>query len=167
MPAENQEIYFMITIIGIILGLLLVGIHCYDYFFFTSEGSNARNKKWNGLKTCMKRKHSVRNLEIQESTFRTIAQELHDNIGQMLSVAKLSLSVLPIEKEHAAFEQLKNSQQMLNKAIGDLSNLTKGLHTERIAQIGLGRIDPFEIYALKKIRNSAGPLSTGRNRRGV
>jgi signal transduction histidine kinase len=28
-------------------------------------------------------------LEIQEDTFKSIAQELHDNIGQMLSVVKL------------------------------------------------------------------------------
>jgi len=88
-------------------------------------------------------------LEIQENTFKTIAQELHDNIGQMLSVAKLSLSVLPVDKDHAAFEQLQNSQQILNKAIVDLSNLIKGLHTDRIAQIGLAESIRFELYALK------------------
>ena len=89
-------------------------------------------------------------LEIQENAFKAIAQELHDNIGQMLSVTKLSLSVLPVAKEHEAFEPLQSSVQVLNKAILDLSNLTKGLHTDRIAQIGLAESIRFELYALKK-----------------
>lgn len=89
-------------------------------------------------------------LEIQENTFRNIAQELHDNIGQMLSVVKLSLSVAPVEKEHRAFEPLRSSQEILNKAIFDLSNLTKSLHTERILDIGLVESIRYELYALKK-----------------
>jgi signal transduction histidine kinase len=88
-------------------------------------------------------------LEIQENTFKTIAQELHDNIGQMLSVTRLTLSALPIDQSHQGFEQLKSSQQVLNKAIADLSNLTKGLHSERIAQVGLLESIRFELYALK------------------
>ena len=89
-------------------------------------------------------------LEIQENTFKSIAQELHDNIGQMLSVVKLSLSVLPIDKEHQAFDQIENSRQMLNKAIVDLSNLTKSLHTDRITQVGLADSIRFECAAISR-----------------
>ncbi len=148
MPAENQEIYF-VTIIGIILGLLLVGF-IVTILFLYQRRQQRQEQEMERIKDMYEKEALRSQLEIQENTFKAIAQELHDNIGQMLSVAKLSLSVLPIEKEHAAFEQLKNSQQVLNKAIGDLSNLTKGLHTERIAQIGLAESIRFEIYALKK-----------------
>jgi len=148
MPAENQEIYF-VTIIGIILGLLLVGF-IVTILFLYQRRQQRQEQEMERIKDMYEREALRSQLEIQENTFKSIAQELHDNIGQMLSVAKLSLSVLPIEKEHIAFEQLKNSQQVLNKAIGDLSNLTKGLHTERIAQIGLAESIRFEIYALKK-----------------
>ncbi len=34
-------------------------------------------------------------LEIQEQTFRNISQEIHDNIGQVLSLAKLNLNTIP------------------------------------------------------------------------
>ena len=148
MPAESQEIYF-VTIIGIILGLLLVGF-IVTILFLYQRRQQRQEQEMERIKDMYEKEALRSQLEIQESTFKAIAQELHDNIGQMLSVAKLSLSVLPIEKEHIAFEQLKNSQQVLNKAIGDLSNLTKGLHTERIAQIGLAESIRFEIYALKK-----------------
>ena len=76
--------------------------------------------------------------------------ELHDNIGQVLSVVKLSLSVLPIEKEHPAYVPSQDARQLLNKAIGDLSNLTKSLHTDRITQVGLVESVRFELEAIKK-----------------
>jgi signal transduction histidine kinase len=89
-------------------------------------------------------------LEIQENTLKTIAQELHDNIGQMLSVVKLSLSIVPVENDSPGSEQIKNSQEVLNKAIIDLSNLTKSLHSDRIAQIGLVESVRSELSSVRK-----------------
>jgi signal transduction histidine kinase len=34
-------------------------------------------------------------IEIQEQTLKNISQEIHDNIGQVLSLAKLNLSTCP------------------------------------------------------------------------
>ncbi len=147
MPDQNQEIYF-VSIIGIILGLLLVGF-IVTILFLYQRRQQKQEQEMEKIKDMYEKEALRSQLEIQENTFKTIAQELHDNIGQMLSVAKLSLSVLPIDKDHNAFEQLQNSQQILNKAIVDLSNLTKGLHSDRIAQVGLAESIRYELYALK------------------
>src|SRR5258708_32913188 len=40
--------------------------------------------------------------EIQEQTSLEIARELHDNVGQSLSLAKLSLSTLDLDKKDEA-----------------------------------------------------------------
>lgn len=45
---------------------------------------------------------------------------------------------------------MQNSQQVLYKAIFDLSNLTKSLHTDRITQVGLTESIQFELSAIKK-----------------
>lgn len=148
MPTQNQEIYF-VTIIGIILGLLLVGF-IVTILFLYQRRQQKQEQEMERMKDMYEKEALRSQLEIQENAFKTIAQELHDNIGQMLSVAKLSLSVLPVDKEHEAFEPLQGSVQTLNKAIVDLSNLTKGLHTDRIAQVGLTESIRFELYALKK-----------------
>ncbi len=89
-------------------------------------------------------------LEIQESTFRVIAQELHDNIGQVLSVVKLSLSVLPLERSHPAYGGVENCRSMLNKVIYDMADLTKSLHTDRISEIGIAEAIGFELDILRK-----------------
>ncbi len=145
---QNPEIYFLI-IIGIILGLLLVGfivavLVLYKRRQQRQEQEVARMKD-------MYEKESLRSqLEIQENTFKTISQELHDNIGQMLSVVKLSLSALPLEKEHKAQDLVKHSQEVLNKAIVDLSDLNKSLHPDRITDIGLAESIRYELAAIKK-----------------
>ena len=106
----------------------------------------------------MKRKCCSSQLEIQENTFKTISQELHDNIGQMLSVVKLSLSALPLEKEHKAHQLVQHSQEVLNKAIVDLSDLTKSLHTDRITDLGLADCIRFELNSTEKFRPYEGSV---------
>ncbi len=145
---KNPEIY-LVTIIGVILGLLLVGF-IVTILFLYQRRQQRQEKELATLKDHYEREVLRSQLEIQENAFKTMGQELHDNIGQMLSVTKLTLSVMPIGKDHPAWEQLQNSKEVLNKAIFDLSNLTKSLHTERITQIGLADSIRFELYALKK-----------------
>ncbi|RYY52633.1 MAG: hypothetical protein EOO09_20810 [Chitinophagaceae bacterium] len=145
---ETPEIYF-VTVIGIILGVLLVGF-IVTILFLYQRRQQKQEADMEKMRDKFEREALRSQLEIQENAFKTMGQELHDNIGQMLSVAKLTLSVLPIDKQHPAYEQLQNSTEVLNKAIFDLSNLTKSLHTDRITQVGLADSIRFELYALKK-----------------
>lgn len=145
---QNPEIYFVV-IIGIILGLLLVSfivamLVLYKRRQLKQEQEVARLKE-------MYDKEMLRSqLEIQESTFKTISQELHDNIGQMLSVVRLSLSSLPIEKDHPATDLLLHSREVLNKAILDVSDLNKSLHPDRITEIGLAESIRFELASINR-----------------
>lgn len=145
---KNQEIYF-VTVIGIFLGLLLVGfiiamLVLYKRRQIKQEQEVAKMKE-------MYDKEMLRSqLEIQENTFKTISQELHDNIGQMLSVVRISLSSLPLEKEHPAQELVLHSREVLNKAIVDLSDLNKSLHPDRITEIGLADSIRFELASIKR-----------------
>lgn len=145
---QNPEIYFVV-IIGIILGLLLVGF-IVTILFLYQRRQQRQEQEMVMMKDKYEKEALRSQLEIQENTFKAIGQELHDNIGQMLSVVKLSLSVVPLEKDQKAYELVKNSQEVLNKAIIDLSNLTKSLHTERIVDIGLPESIRYELYAIRK-----------------
>jgi len=148
MQNQNPEIFFVI-VIGILLGLLLVGF-IVTILFLYQRRQHRQEQEMNKMKDIYENELLRSQLEIQESTLKTISQELHDNIGQMLSVVKLSLSILPVEKNHNAFDGLQNSQQVLNKAIYDLSNLTKSLYTDRITEVGLADSIRFEAAMMKK-----------------
>lgn len=148
MQDQNQEIYIVI-LIGTVLALLLV-VFVFIIFFSYQRKKERQEKELITLKEQYEQELLRSQLEIQESTLKGIAQELHDNIGQVLSVIKLWISVLPVEKEHPAYDGIQNSREMLTKVIFDMSDLTKSLHTDRIAEIGLIESMRFDVESLRK-----------------
>src|SRR5580693_248341 len=148
MSPQTQEIYIVI-LIAIALALLLVGFILAMLFLYQRR-QHRQEQQLARMKDEYQQELLRSQLEIQETTFKTIAQELHDKIGQVLLVVKLSLSILPLEKEHPAYESIQTSRQMLNKVIFDMGNLTKSMHTDRIAQIGLVEAMRFDLDSLQR-----------------
>jgi two-component system NarL family sensor kinase len=75
-------------------------------------------------------------LEIQEQTFLSVSQEIHDNVGQILSLAKVQLNLM--EEQSAEKNPLLNHvSENISKAMTDLRDLAKGLNSERIRVLGL------------------------------
>jgi len=143
-----EEIYIVLAI-GSILALVLIGF-IFTILFLYQKRRHKQAQELARMKDQYEQEVLRSQLEIQEETFKMIGQELHDNIGQVLSVVKLSLAILPLDKEHEAYEQVLNARQILNKAAIDLSDLTKSLHTDRIAQIGLAEAIRFEMENVRK-----------------
>lgn len=148
MQDTNQEIYFVV-VIGVILGLVLVGF-IVTILYLYQRRQHQQEQEMLTLKDSYDQEVLRSQIEIQENTFRTIAQELHDNIGQLLSVVKISLSILPLENTHPAWDPIQSSRQILNKAIIDLSGLTKSLHTDRISDIGLAAAIQSEMDSIRR-----------------
>jgi two-component system NarL family sensor kinase len=92
-------------------------------------------------------------LEIQEQTMLTISQEIHDNIGQVLSLAKLNLGTIDLNKPETLTQKITDSRELVGKAIQDLRNLAKGLNTSFIKEMGLLRSIEYE---LDMVRRSGG-----------
>ncbi len=76
-------------------------------------------------------------LEIQEQTLTTISQEIHDNIGQALSLAKLNLNTLAAQANETDRKKVATALGQVGKAITDLRNLARSLHSDKIAELGL------------------------------
>lgn len=89
-------------------------------------------------------------LEIQESNFRNISQEIHDNIGQALSFIKLNINTIDIAEQEAAREKLTESKNLLTKVIQDLRDLSRTLNPDFIRDIGLLQAIEQQVSFLKK-----------------
>ena len=76
-------------------------------------------------------------LEIQEQTLSNISQEIHDNIGQVLSLAKLQLATIDLSNSAALEGKVQDAKQLVGKAIQDLRNLSHGMNTDFINDLGL------------------------------
>lgn len=71
-------------------------------------------------------------LEIQEETFTYIGQEIHDNIGQVLSLVRLNLNTLD---RNANEKKLDLMDELMAKAITDLRSLSHLLDTDYIRTV--------------------------------
>lgn len=74
--------------------------------------------------------------EIQQLTLNTISQEIHDNVGQLLSLAKMQLNLIAeaTEKNPQLIDETKEN---ISKAMSDLRDLAKGMSSDRIRVLGL------------------------------
>jgi signal transduction histidine kinase len=88
-------------------------------------------------------------LEIQEQTFKNISQEIHDNIGQVLSLAKLNLNT--IHQHGNNDETISLTEELLGKAISDLRDLSRSLNSEKITDIGLCGAIKHELGIVEKV----------------
>lgn len=88
-------------------------------------------------------------IEIQQQTLKTISQEIHDNVGQVLSLAKLNLGTL--KDTESAFNETKinNTRQLVSKAINDLRDLSRSLYGNKIAELGLADAIDNEMQILQ------------------
>jgi signal transduction histidine kinase len=84
-------------------------------------------------------------LDIQERTLKNISEEIHDNIGQALSLAKLNLSTVKDLQE----QKFADARYLLAKAITDLRTLGRSLHGEKIAETGLAAAIENELTLLR------------------
>lgn len=89
-------------------------------------------------------------LEIQEQTLKNISLEVHDNIGQVLSLAKLNLATTDINNPGALQQKIDDSKTLVAKAIQDLRDLSKSMNTDYIAEMGFARAIEYEMEIIKK-----------------
>ncbi len=98
-------------------------------------------------------------LEIQEQTLKTISEELHDNISQLMGLAKLNinnlLATLP-PSELGARAKAEAAKESVSKAINDIRQLARTLHGDKIAETGLEQA----IDAQLKVIQSSGAFTT-------
>lgn len=89
-------------------------------------------------------------VEVQDQTMQSIATELHDNVGQLLSLTTLTLNSVNLSDEIKAKKKIENSLELVNKSIKELRELAKLLHGEQLVENGIGHAIDQEISWLSK-----------------
>jgi signal transduction histidine kinase len=75
-------------------------------------------------------------IQVQEHTFSWISSEIHDNIGQKLSLAKLHLNRLKIPDSKFDQDLLNDAVQIITETLNDLRDISKSASQEKILQEG-------------------------------
>src|SRR6185436_14570695 len=140
---------FKIIITGVfVIGLLSFFMIWFVFMYRKSYSKHLQEEKL--LESYYQQELLQAQLEIQEQTLRTISQEIHDNIGQVLSLAKLNLNTMEIDKKEELQEKIVDSKKLVSKAIQDLRDLSKSMNTDNIEAIGLVRAIQYELEMIRK-----------------
>jgi signal transduction histidine kinase len=146
MQKENQD--FVIAILIGTLFILLFGL----ISFLIIINYIKRKRKWIVEKEIheanLQQAVMRAQLEMQEHTFRVISQDIHDNVGQILSLVKINLNVLSAEqKENETFNNLK---ELVMNAMSELRDLGTGYHTDRLIDKGLLLAIQHQLHLMEK-----------------
>ncbi|KAA9345645.1 sensor histidine kinase [Adhaeribacter soli] len=89
-------------------------------------------------------------LEVQEQTFLMISQEIHDNIGQILSLVRLNISTLDLANATKTESKISTSKELLDQAIQDLRDLSKQLNSEYLNHQHLPELLQFQLDLIRR-----------------
>lgn len=145
MLLQQQIIQFII--IGTIL-FLLVALFMVSFLFLYRKRQQSFAREKTAMQDAFQRELLQSQLEIQETTLQNIAQEIHDNIGQTLSLAKLNLNTLDPAKPNWE-DKTRTSKELVSKAIQDLRSLSKTMYSEAVLASGLCKAVAHELSLLQ------------------
>lgn len=90
-------------------------------------------------------------IEIREQTLRNISWELHDNIGQLLTLAKIQL-------QSATKENIKEVSDTITKGLSEVRALSKLINPEAMSNIDLREAIQLEINRFNRLNFIASTL---------
>jgi len=76
-------------------------------------------------------------LEVQEQTMQTIGADLHDNIGQLLSLTSLTLNSIELDNETKARQKINDSIDLTLRSIKEMRLLGHLLQGDQLVALGL------------------------------
>lgn len=139
----------LVTLIGTSL-LLFLSVTLFIFYISYHKRKFRYSRERQKLQTDFQQELLRTQLEIQEQTFQNISQEIHDNIGQMLSLAKLNLNTVDFADLPSTQKKVFCSKELVSKVISDLRDLSKSLNPEIITKIGLTEAVGRELLMLAK-----------------
>jgi len=138
------------TIIAAVIVVIFLGILFLVMMIYYNSKKNKMLKEKLMMQSQFKNELLQTQLEIQEQTFKNISQEIHDNIGQVLSLVKLNINTMDSNKPLPLQEKISNSRTLISKAIQDLRDLSKSLNTDYVIEQGLMRSIEYELEMIRK-----------------
>jgi two-component system, NarL family, sensor kinase len=130
MNATNQHDLILAVVVATILFFVMVAF-IVSYFIIYRRKREQHVYEMKAAKEEFEKQLLKSQLEIQEQTFNQISQEIHDNVGQLLSLARIQINIM---NESANFDRrmLDEVKANIGKAMVDLRDIARSLNSERI-----------------------------------
>ncbi len=140
----------VLTILLISLFVLLLNLFIFRFVVLSQQRQRQHAEEKARIETQFQQELLRTQLEIQEQTLRSVSQEIHDNVGQTLSLVKLNLFTLYDGDPPKPEEKIAASKTQLTRAMEDLRQLSRSLHGDKLTDIGIAAALRNELDMLEK-----------------
>ena len=147
MLSEKYQIWGLIILI-ILLFILGASI---SIIFILNQKKFHFNKRLLKVESEFQKNMLLTQIEMQEQTFQQVSREIHDHIGQRLTLARLYINSLIKNVDTSQLEAMHESSALIEEAIRDLKNLSRSLTANVIRDEGLLQALKMEIERVSKI----------------
>ncbi|GMQ25794.1 hypothetical protein Aoki45_24760 [Algoriphagus sp. oki45] len=147
---SEQESQFILILFGGIFFAFFMSLFVVAIVVLHRQRQVQNQEKLKQLKADYDKMLSDIENEIQQETLSHVGRELHDNIGQLLSLAKLNLNSTKPERQ-------AEGKEFLNQIIQEVRSLSKSLNLDWVESIS---VDDFISGQLNRIE-STGFCKTG------
>ncbi len=135
----------IVTIIATTVVLLLLAVFVIAFVFYFRQKQIQFKADKKNMEVAFEQELLRTQIEVQEQTLQHISQELHDNIGQILSLVKINLNNLDIREEIPAIQKIDTTKTLVSKALSDLRSLSKTLDANYVLRSKLSEALRFEL----------------------
>lgn len=147
MKFEGSEMLIIFSSL-IILMVLMMMILIY-VGFLRKKTELVLQKQQNELK--FSQELALSQIEMREQTLSYVGRELHDDIGQKLSVAKMMTNKMNAAPQPDVQVFAKELSELLSECITDIRNLSKTFNTDQIEHVGLIDSIEREVQRIEKL----------------
>ena len=137
---QSREIVLFTMFLVFLLGLIIIFL----FLFFQKKKKFLIQKQFEEKKKFDKEINNLQ-IEIREETLRNISWELHDNIGQMLTLAKIQLQSV---ENNDKISEVKDS---IGNILNEVRALSKTINPEFIKQINLLEATKLEVDRFNRL----------------
>lgn len=157
MEAEKVQMLVIVAATSLVLLTILITLIILFVFFqkrklkFILEKKEAEKKYMEEI--------AKSQIEIQEQALQNMSWELHDNIGQLLSVARMHINILGTQLAEENKEKLNEVSEIVGKSLQEIRLLSKTMNTEIIQNMGLVKSIEVELDRFNKLNFLAATLN--------
>ena len=144
----NEEIRNLVIITTVIFLIAPAFIVVYIFIYNNRKKRHIEEKAQ--MKLTFEAELAKAQLEVQEQTMQTIGADLHDNIGQLLSLTSLTLNSIELENEIKARQKIDDSIDLTLRSIKEMRLLGKLLQGDQLVALGLSEAIQYEVSYMER-----------------
>jgi len=148
---REPEIIIITILFYIILGVFILGIVVFIKQYIKRKRVHLAQIKQ--IDEEHKRELLETQVEIQSQTMKHIGREIHDNVGQKLTLASLYAQQLILEKRvPKAFKQVNEIGEIINDSLNELRQLSKSLTNDTLENYSLVKLIEKECELVNQLK---------------